>query len=122
MPYTDPADRKLYDELLDLKGPRDVTLKQLIETGDEGDLNYVISIIVDIYAARIGGLHYAESINAVIGALECAKLEFYRRVAAPYEDHKQYVNGDVYLCSLPLVERALTVPKINKQDLYRVDL
>lgn len=30
------------------------------------------------------------------GAIECAKLEFYRRVAAPYEDKKIAENGDVY--------------------------
>ena len=28
--------------------------------------------------------------------LECAKLELYRRVAAPYEDEKIDQNGDVY--------------------------
>jgi hypothetical protein len=31
-----------------------------------------------------------------IGALECCKLEFYRRVAVPYEDRKIKSNGDVY--------------------------
>ena len=31
-----------------------------------------------------------------MGALECAKLELYRRVAAPYEDVKIMENGDVY--------------------------
>jgi hypothetical protein len=32
----------------------------------------------------------------MIGVLECAKLELYRRVAAPYEDAKCEDNGDVY--------------------------
>ena len=32
----------------------------------------------------------------VISSLECAKLEFYRRVAVPYEDQKILENGDVY--------------------------
>ena len=32
----------------------------------------------------------------LIGVLECAKLELYRRVAAPYEDDKIDENGDVY--------------------------
>jgi hypothetical protein len=36
------------------------------------------------------------TINDVLGALEGAKLEFYRRVAAPYEDQKIQENGDVY--------------------------
>ena len=30
------------------------------------------------------------------GALRCAQMEFYRRVAAPYEDKKIQENGDVY--------------------------
>ena len=33
--------------------------------------------------------------HAVIGALEAAKLEFYRRQVAPYEDVKIRENGDV---------------------------
>jgi hypothetical protein len=32
----------------------------------------------------------------VVGALECAKLELYRRLAAPYEDQKIKLNGDAY--------------------------
>jgi len=35
-------------------------------------------------------------INEVIGVLECAKLELYRRVAAPYEERKRIENGEVY--------------------------
>lgn len=41
------------------------------------------------------GLNY-EALNEIIGALECAKLELYRRVAAPYEQSKMKQNGDVY--------------------------
>lgn len=32
----------------------------------------------------------------ILGAAEGAKMEFYRRVAAPYEDKKREENGDVY--------------------------
>ena len=32
----------------------------------------------------------------MVGVLECAKLELYRRMAAPYEDEKIEDNGDVY--------------------------
>ena len=35
-------------------------------------------------------------INELIGVLECAKLELYRRIAVPYEDTKIAENGDVY--------------------------
>jgi len=31
-----------------------------------------------------------------VGVLECAKLELYRRIAAPYEDEKIVETGDVY--------------------------
>jgi hypothetical protein len=41
------------------------------------------------------GLSYA-AIADVVTVLETAKLEFYRRVAAPYEDRKVAENGDVY--------------------------
>jgi len=59
-----------------------------------GELNYAISRICDRYLAS-RGLSY-QVINDVVGALECAKQEFYRRVAAPYEDRKIRENGDVY--------------------------
>ena len=38
--------------------------------------------------------NYAD-INSAIGVLECAKLELYRRQAAPYEDKKIEENGEV---------------------------
>ncbi len=63
---------------------------------NEGDLNYCLTRLVDQWLV-IHGLNYAE-LNAVIGVLECAKLELYRRVAAPYEDRKIAANGDVYDC------------------------
>lgn len=59
-----------------------------------GSLNYKITAEVD-YFLTLHGLSY-QSINEAIGALECAKLELYRRIAAPYEDTKKVINGDVY--------------------------
>jgi hypothetical protein len=57
-----------------------------------GELNYCITKLCLRY---IKCLDY-QNINDVIGALEAAKLEFYRRLAAPYEDQKIKANGDVY--------------------------
>ena len=34
--------------------------------------------------------------NALVGMLECCKLEFYRRAVAAYEDEKIQEHGDVY--------------------------
>ena len=61
---------------------------------NEGELNYVISSLLDEYLAQYG-CNYT-NINQVVGVLECAKLEIYRRMAAPYEDAKMRENGDVY--------------------------
>lgn len=60
-----------------------------------GDLNYIFTIISHHYLNK-KGLSY-QHINDIIGALEGAKLELYRRVAAPYEDTKISENGDVLL-------------------------
>ena len=60
-----------------------------------GELNYAVTQIVDSYLADKGEIRYAH-VNEVIGAMECAKLELYRRIAAPYEDIKIKEAGDVY--------------------------
>lgn len=59
-----------------------------------GELNYVITAAVDNYLLLSPRSYGA--INEAIGVLECAKLELYRRVAAPYEDRACERNGDVY--------------------------
>lgn len=59
-----------------------------------GELNFEITTACLDYLSR-GGESYA-AYNGIIGALECAKLEMYRRMVAPYEDKKKEDNGDVY--------------------------
>jgi len=59
-----------------------------------GELNYFITCVILDYFKRNGGRY--EQINDVLGALEGAKLEFYRRRVGPYEDLKLKENGDVY--------------------------
>jgi len=59
-----------------------------------GQLNYLITqLLVEYQSCK--GLSY-QTINDILGALEGAKLEFYRRVAVPYENTKLSENGDVY--------------------------
>jgi hypothetical protein len=60
----------------------------------EGELNYLITSLIDVYLLK-EGLNY-KTINAIVGVLECAKLEFNRRVVAPYEDKKIQQNSDAY--------------------------
>lgn len=69
-------------------------IQQGLPAETAGDLNYLLTILVKDYLDRKGKNY--QNINEVIGVLECAKLELYRRVASPYEDSKIEENGDVY--------------------------
>lgn len=62
-----------------------------------GQLNYALTRVgVDyLRAISLGTPSYAD-MTEVLAAFEAAKLEFYRRVMAPYEDQKIAENGDVY--------------------------
>lgn len=62
---------------------------------EAGELNYAITKLIDEYLKYKGGIRYSH-LNEIVGVLECAKLELYRRIAAPYEDKKIDENGDVY--------------------------
>lgn len=62
-----------------------------------GELNYVISCTIDKYLSEKALFNYT-NINEVVGVLECAKLELYRRLAVTYEELKQQENGEVYTC------------------------
>jgi len=59
-----------------------------------GELNYAITTVIKNYIDTVG-LSY-QAINDVVGALDSAKMEFYRRVASKYEDEAIKRNGDVY--------------------------
>ncbi len=87
MPYIKMEDRGKYEGVLkELIG----ILKGLPVERIDGELNYVITrILKEAYPLRYFNL------NRAIGVLECAKLEFYRRVVAPYEDIKIKESGDV---------------------------
>jgi hypothetical protein len=81
MPYIEPDARKRIDG-----GGAPET---------SGELNYAVTRLVDSYLVARGGLRYA-NLNEALGVLECAKLELYRRLAAPYEEAKKDETGDVY--------------------------
>lgn len=84
MPYIKMEDRFKFDELIDELGNR---------IGTEGELNYVITMLSHIFLKNKGERYV--NYNAIVGALECAKLELYRRRTAIYEDKKIEENGDV---------------------------
>ena len=59
-----------------------------------GELNYELTLKC-LNFLKHKGVAYC-TYNEIIGALECCKLEIYRRMVAPYEDIKINENGDVY--------------------------
>lgn len=59
-----------------------------------GELNYEITLLCLAYLDQKSTSY--ETLNSIIGALESAKLEFYRRVIVPYERNAMDKNGDVY--------------------------
>ena len=89
MPYIEEEYRK--DLESDLKRIR-TGLTWFRDKGP-GFLNYAITKILVTWLGP--NPNYAKY-NEVIGALECVKLELYRRQVAAYEEGKCLVNGDVY--------------------------
>ena len=59
-----------------------------------GELNYLITELCIRYRAEHGESYRVY--NEIIGAIECAKLELYRRVVVPLEEQKIKEHGDVY--------------------------
>lgn len=59
-----------------------------------GELNFMVTRLINDY--MLSQPFNYQVINDIIGALEGAKMEFYRRVVIPYEDRKIIENGDVY--------------------------
>jgi hypothetical protein len=58
-----------------------------------GELNFKLTKIILDYLPKEPRY---EDYNAVIGVLECAKLELYRKRISIYEDLKEKQNGKVY--------------------------
>ena len=88
MPYVDQGSRARLEGIVhayESALPADVT---------PGELNYLITRLLQAFLRR-RGLSY-QSLNDVRGALDNCASEFYRRVAAPYEDRKIEANGDVF--------------------------
>jgi len=89
MPYIKKEDREVLDYHIQ-------QLANLISFEDEFDglVNYSITKLIVEIKKRVDFKYH--EYNSIIGALECCKLELYRRQIAPYEDKKIKTNGDVY--------------------------
>jgi len=89
MPYITPERREEFSDFKEC-------IKKLVHKGlSEGDLNYLITLLLHTWLkVKEEGVRY-KYLNLIIGVLECAKLEFYRQIASPYEDEKKANNGSV---------------------------
>lgn len=85
MPYLRRDCRESVENLIRTRGLDYIPL-------NAGELNYIVTRLT--HNSICQSLDY-KTINEMIGALECAKLELYRRIASPYEDTKIKQNGDV---------------------------
>lgn len=100
MPYIKKLERnELNSQIKELAN----ALANLVSANDGfvgGRLNYTITkLILEYYQSvvKIEGpfkITYSDW-NEILGALECCKLELYRKHIAPYEDEKIQQNGDV---------------------------
>lgn len=92
MPYIDQASRKI------LKPALTELLKLVLDPtkfgtrAKAGVLNYIFTILLKNI---LDDDKRYDTANSLVGALECCKLELYRRYIVPYEDQKILENGDV---------------------------
>jgi hypothetical protein len=102
MPYIKPELREALDPAIRDLADRIVQAARALpeETAFAGLLNYACtSLAMRIVEGRFGRIRYG-TIATVTGVFKNIADEFYRRVAAPYEDRQMAANGDV-----PLYER-----------------
>ena len=90
MPYIKSEDRAKFHLHAD-HGAKGIKLV----AENAGELQYCFAVLIKAYLTRKAPFRYQE-LNDVMGALAGAQMEFYRRVAVPYEEGKIVSNGDVY--------------------------
>jgi hypothetical protein len=77
-----------------IKNRRDFLEVHPREAENAGELNFALTSILCSYIHNKGPSY--QTYNEVIGVLECAKQELYRRIVGKYEDQKIRENGDVF--------------------------
>lgn len=91
MPYIKKDHRKLYDSEIKKIVKSIVSWEQDNNEPAVGQMNYVVSKMIQIYLTSVEEKYH--NYNAMIGMLECAKLELYRDKVAPYEIKAKKKNG-----------------------------
>jgi hypothetical protein len=91
MPYIKQEKRDVLDSAID---ELHLLLDEL-ENDDEsnnmeGNINYAFTRLL----MKCYGESYRD-INNIMGVLSCVQQEFYRTIAAPYENQKRFENGEI---------------------------
>lgn len=76
---------------------QDLTLREILHE-PRAPLGEITYIIYALLVSKVTGTVYEADFAtraSLLGAVEAAKLEFYRRHVAPYEDKKLGEHGDV---------------------------
>ncbi|MGQ9920761.1 MAG: DUF6899 family protein [Desulfobacca sp.] len=97
MPYIPPQPRQALDPLIDALAERIVQEAQSLEqeAAFAGLLNYTCTrLALQVVRRRYGRLRYW-LIALLTGIFKNIADEFYRRLAAPYEDKQRRQHGDV---------------------------
>lgn len=91
MPYITQKDREKFVPILKKLDSVDGNFPGF---SSAGELNYCITMIILEYMEQRGKSY--QTINDIMGVLDCAGKEFYDRVVRDYENSKIDINGDVY--------------------------
>ena len=84
MPYISPEARE-----------RLASQTQFPSINNAGSLNFLICKLILHYLEGKENVNY-QDFNDILGALEGAKQEIYRRLIQPYEEKKISENGDIF--------------------------
>ncbi len=93
MPYIKPKHRNRVDEHIDRLVE---SLRYNVDDEDvDGIANYVVtSVLCKLFLSKRYKLRY-RNMARLLGCLEACKMEFYRRIAEPYEDGAACKHGDI---------------------------
>lgn len=96
MPYINEEERKELDEAIEIMAKAIKNFQTALVNPHNfahflGRINYCFSRVLSIV---MGDISYSK-IAMATGVLENIKQEFYRRIAANYEDKKILENGDI---------------------------
>ena len=112
MPYIPQEGRDKYDDLVD------ELVTKLVELDDnnlvKGHHNYIMYTLALKLADKLG-IRYA-TLQDIVGTFDCCKMEFYRKVVAPYENQAAKKSGEVTIPILNAMKTNSSNKTYNKRS------